>query len=76
MDRTLFLAGYDGFYWSNTVLSDARARFLTFSKGSSDIQANYYRYYGFSLRWLVYRGDKAETKDYLLLLYTSTGRAT
>ena len=51
--RTLYLAGYYGYYWSSTVQSDTYARYLYFNSGGSNTQGNNYRYFGFSLRCLA-----------------------
>ena len=73
----LYDIGYGGSYLSSTVRSDTNIRIMAFSyEGVDALFLGSVRRNGYSLRWLVYCGTKAETKDYLLLLYTSTGRAT
>ena len=54
ISRTLYRAGYAGYYWSSTVQSDTDARGLSFSSGGSITQGSNDRNYGFSLRCVAY----------------------
>ena len=52
--------GYGGSYLSSTVRSDTNIRIMAFSyEGIDTVFNRSVRFSGFSLRWLVYRGDKA-----------------
>ncbi|MBR3052411.1 hypothetical protein IKG60_02205, partial [Candidatus Saccharibacteria bacterium] len=52
---SLLLAGGNGYYWSSTVYSSERARYLSFLATSVNLEYYTTRYLGFSLRCVARR---------------------